>query len=507
MPRTNSRRRITALVILSLLSSAAIGQAQTTGRYGHMFPKVTKPSPSDLEKLAVLGRSILDDGKAPFCGVSNDQTLAIYTYFGQLIDHDLSYDATPLKDADKNEPEKIHNRRTPWLDLDQVYGGGPGRSPALYTGPKGAERFKIEVNCDLPPGKPYKLLGDQLVPPDKRDFRDLENAILLQMHVLFMRLHNIAVEEGLTCGIPEIDAQDKTPFNKAARLVRWQYQWLVRENFLNEIIDTDIQKRVLAQGPRFQWKPREFFIPVEFSTAAFRFGHSAVRPKYTLRRGGPEISLEKLIDPKIATESLPQELVIDWDKFLKGRMNSIDTRVVLELGKLRNYTVRIFSNNPVTDLSKGDARADPPELPVRTLLRSAWMGVTSGQAIARALCLPEEQLLRREELIGRMNCDDHEPDRPGQALDAALLENTPLFFYILREAEVRQAGRRLGPVGSRIVADVIEGSFRADADSYWHLYPKWEPPLWKVASGPPKKIGSLIDLVELVGNCQDEERR
>ena len=223
---------------------------------------------------------------------------------------------------------------------------------------------------------------------------------------------------------------------------------------------------------------------------------------------GSPICLAKLISPKIATESLPQELVIDWKKFLKNRMSPIDARVVLELGNLRNYTVRIFTNNPITDLSKHDVIADPPELPVRTLLRSAWMRVASGQAIASALCLPEDQRLRREELTGRMSCDDPRPDRAGQALvNAALLEDTPLFYYILREAEARHNGRRLGPVGSQIVADVIEGSFRADPDSYWQVHAKWEPPLWQPASGPPRRIKTLTDLVKVVGNCKDEKRR
>ncbi|HEV7512735.1 MAG TPA: peroxidase family protein [Candidatus Acidoferrum sp.] len=503
----NSRRFLqsaAALAVYVLLVNE-VSHAQTTGRYGHMFPIVAKPDANDLRKLTELGRCMLDKDSAPLCNVPHDVGLAIYTYFGQLIDHDLSFDGTPLKDAGKWEAEDTHNRRTPWLDLDQVYGGGPGRSRALYTGPKDAERFKIEPNCDLPLGRPYKLLGDQLLPVKRRDFRDLENAILLQVHVLFMRLHNIAVEQGLSCGIPEVDAKDKTPFNKAARVVRWQYQWLVRNDFLDEIIEKNIKDAVLEGGPKYQWKAGKFFIPVEFSAAAFRFGHSAVRPNYTLRQNGEEIGLAKLIDPEIATKSLPQQLVIEWERFLLNRMRSIDARVVLELGNLQNYTVRIFTNDPLTDMSKRGVRADPPELPARTLIRSAQMRVASGQTIACVLRLPEDQRLSPEELTGRMSCEDAGPDKAGQALlHARLLEDTPLFYYILREAEARHYGRRLGPVGSQIIADVIEGSFRADRDSYWGVSAKWKPPLWNTASGPVA-IEHLSDLVKVVGDCREKQ--
>jgi hypothetical protein len=58
------------------------------------------------------------------------------------------------------------------------------------------------------------------------------------------------------------------------------------------------------------------------------------------------------------------------------------------------------------------------------------------------------------------------------------LENcAPLWFYILREAELEAGGGHLGPVGGRIVAEVLIGVVAADPESYLALDPDWTPTL------------------------------
>ena len=197
------------------------GAPHTTGRYGHMFPAAPQPEPEYLAKLDQLGRSLLQEGD--FEGSHGPNRIpAGYTYFAQLIGHDLSFDQTTFASLAGMRAEDVPNTRTPWLDLDQVYGGGPERSPELYEGERGAERFRVVGNCDLPKGARFKLVGDQSRPLREQDFRDLENVMILQLHVLFMRLHNAAIDQRLSCGIAEVEQQDATPFDKAARVVRWQ---------------------------------------------------------------------------------------------------------------------------------------------------------------------------------------------------------------------------------------------------------------------------------------------
>jgi hypothetical protein len=183
------------------------------------------------------------------------------------------------------------------------------------------------------------------VPLRERDFRDLENAIILQLRILFMRLHNLAVERRLSCGIGALEAADGTRFNSAARLVRWEYQRLVRRDLLPHLLDRPVLARVQADGPTFDWRDG-FFIPVEFSTAAFRFGHSAVRPNYRMNANS-RVSLGELLAPALATEPIPERMLIDWGNFFPtarhraAPMMAIDTRITPDLGELTRYTSRI----------------------------------------------------------------------------------------------------------------------------------------------------------------------
>ena len=467
----------------------SVRQTRSTGHYGRMFPPAaTAPTEQYLNKLEVLGRAMLEPGHSVSADCAPTLSPAGYTYFAQLVDHDLSFDRTPLAEARAFEPEEIPNGRTPWLDLDHVYGGGPERSPQLYEGAGGAERFRLAGSADLPRGEVYKLIGDQSLTLRDRDFRDLENAIILQLRILFMRLHNLAIEQQLSCGIGIVDAANGTRFKKAARLVRWEYQRLVRRDLLPHIVDRTVLARIQADGPTFGWRDG-FFIPVEFSTAAFRFGHSAVRPSYRMNANA-RVSLGELLAPALATEAIPERMVVKWENFfpLSGHrpapMMAIDTRITPDLGELTRYTARIVG---------------PPELTVRTLQRGAWMRLPSGQDVARALGLPA---LTPEQLTGAASTRDSTPDQSGRVLaEVGLVDDTPLFYYLLREAEVPPScGARLGVVGSRIVAETIEAAFRFDADSYWHVPGGWSPPRWEFPSGKSRHIESMSDVIEVLGH-------
>ena len=74
--------------------------------------------------------------------------------------------------------------------------------------------------------------------------------------------------------------------------MQWQYQWLVRHDFLKQICQPDIYNAVVENGQcTIDWNTDGFSIPVEFSQAAFRFGHSMVRPDYTLNEVTQEVPI------------------------------------------------------------------------------------------------------------------------------------------------------------------------------------------------------------------------
>jgi hypothetical protein len=143
---------------------------------------------------------------------------------------------------------------------------------------------------------------------------------------------------------------------------------------------------------------------------------------------------------------------------------------------------------------------DPSNLPVRTLVRGARAGLPSGQEAAEALL--EQGLITAQDLLAKEELTRDTCDRSGSVLrQAGLEQNTPLFYYLLKEAELRAEGLTLGPVGSYIVSEAIQGSLESDPDGYMALAgKKWEMPLWKFPSGARRPITSLIGIIRLIGD-------
>lgn len=402
-----------------------------------------------------------------------------YTYFGQFMDHDITRDDTFLEDAGKTPPEQTPNLTGPWLDLNQLYGDGPGsvRSSKLYEddgmsfrlggrGPVG-EQFDVPLDCKT--NKP--LLADD---------RDNENAIIRQVHAIFLKLHNVAVGE--------LDAGSASErFEAARQRVRWQYQWLIRHDFLREICDPEAYKAVIDAGDlTIDWGEK-FSIPVEFSQAAFRFGHSMVREEYRLN-ANPPVSLARLFKETQKPRNLPADLAVDWARFidtdtLSETAMAIDTTLVPSLFCLPVKHFHHFISDTPAD--------QPPELPVRTLRRGAATGLPTGEEVSCAF--GRTQLREKKDFSTTVN--------PWILLDEiGLRGRTPLWYYTVLEAEQQEDGRRLGYVASRIVVEVMEASLRADPDSYLNNTPKgWTPPPWTALGGGKITARKLIDLTKVVG--------
>lgn len=444
-------------------------------RYSRLFPPAETVITATDPRLEGLAWSMCDKIVGQPAPGRRDKIPAGYTYFGQFIDHDMTFeDFRALQDGSIREPRDTPNLRRNWLNLDTLYGGGPYAIPKIYEdnrvflkiGAAPADKPAFDVPLDYSSQKP--LVAEP---------RNLENAIVRQIHAMFLKLHNLAVSE-LPTSWPS-----SRRFSVARRRVCHQYQWLVRNDFAPKVCEDVTWKSILTQ-PMFEWDNR-FSIPVEFSRAAFRFGHSMVRDSYGLAVG--PVPLLDLFGDKDSTGPLPADFAVPWSSFLTlpGRpetANDINTGIVKPLFHIPGPSARLFKSVP----------ADHGELvlPYITLQRGAASRLPSGQVARQALnaaTIASHSILP-DPWLDLEYCD--------------LREQTPLWYYILLEAEVNGQGTCLGPVGSRIVGEVIEGALRANKDSYfWWHNPGWTPPPWPTSNGR-RQIATLHDVAIAVGLSQ-----
>jgi len=471
------------------------------GRFGRLFPTLptfaadTKLIRDALSELGAKGGpmdagddlsdpiALITDPAKSVGNPDNPTMTAGFTFLGQFVDHDMTFDPTSSL-ARQQDPESIRNFRIPALDLDNVYGGGPGASPHLYDAAidggrtsllvekisgSGAVSVGNKARFDLPRNsQKTALIGDP---------RNDENLIVSQFHLALLRFHNKVVADvkselgtGYTAG--EI-------FSEAQRVVRWHYQWLIVHEFLVKTVGAELVDDVVVNGPtHFKWRNAPY-IPVEFSVAAYRFGHSQVRPSYRANFGTSASDPAKqffalIFDPSATDPTDPADLrggrraprrFIDWQTFFdfgdgRARQNKkVDTKLSTVLFELL-----------------GQPQGESASLATRNLLRALTMKVPSGQRVAKAMKLP---------VLAAADLDD---------LDTLhLSDRTSLWFYILREAEVAADGKHLGPVGGRIVAEVIIGLIQGDSQSYLRQDPDWTP-----TYGPSGSF-TTVDLLKAAG--------
>jgi hypothetical protein len=441
------------------------------GRFGRLFPSLppfARDTPSVRERLMELGRigGLLDarDPPPPASPLTPnprnrdnpDQTAGI-TFLGQFLDHDVTFDPTSSLER-QSDPEAVRNFRTPVFELDSVYGSGRAPSPHLYdqASPGAA---KLLVDAAAPRDLPRNSQNTALIGDPRND----ENLIVSQLHLAFTKFHNEVVDTVRAEGVADVNYV----FDHAQRLVRWHYQWIVVHEYLPAILGEALVEDILRTGRRFyRWRNAPF-IPVEFSVAAYRFGHSQVRPGYIANfsgdQGRPFVAHlfrsdvdHSLSDPDdlVGGKRAPRRFV-DWRTFFDLGSTPPGHE---DLGASPKPNKRIDTklSSILFDLP-GLADA-PHSLAQRNLLRQLTFELPSGQRVARAMDLK------------RIKRDDLADLRPlGFDVD------TPLWLYLLREAEVLADGRRLGPVGGRIVAEVVLGLLQGDNSSYLRQDPGWRP--------------------------------
>jgi len=417
------------------------------------------------------------------------------TFFGQFLDHDMTFDATSRLGV-PTPPEGSPNARTPSFDLDSVYGGGPQASRQLYD-PRDLAKLKVEYG-GLFEDLPRTPDGTAIIADPRND----ENLMIAGLQAAMLKFHNnvvdrlraddrsrsaaleVAAAEGSPAENFEFDFRNNV-FEQARRLVTWHYQWIIVNEFLPSIVGSSLVRNILERGTRF-YTPRfgEASIPVEFQGACFRFGHTLVRPSYRANlagnNGAPFFGF--VFDPAGEDQADPVDLrggarasrrFIGWQTFFD--FGGDQTQHVRP-----NKTVDTKISTPLFNLPLGAiASGDPPTaLPQRNLLRHLTWGIPSGQNIARAMGITPLSSTQLSEL------------RPfGHNLD----RSTPLWYYILKEAEVA-GGARLAGVGARIVAEVFLGLLMTDPNSYFHQR-GWRPSL------PSRTRGTfrMVDLLTLAG--------
>lgn len=472
-------------------------ELEKRGHYSRLFARPAKPPGRDEEEsLIELGRSMRYE-------VEREGTLTPrvgYTYFGQFIGHDLTLDSTPLE-GKYPEPELTPNYRTPSFDLDHIYGGGPEKSPFLYHGRRGEESFKIGATSpsgylrDLPVEHGMILIGDL------QDTRNLDNLILRQLHVVFLKFHNEAIKQ-LGSDLPGLTGIDHlgsgTLFERAKRLVCWQYQWIIRHDFLPRILHNDVWN---YQRPRPERSDpaKSYSVPIEFSLAAFRFGHSMVRNAYRLNCRQKRVVIGELMTLGQQASPIADDYLIEWGTFFDGLPTSgptasssyFDTSISRAMHGLSPGTIRLGN------------KLEPPapsNLPVRTLLRGARAGLPSGQEVADALL--GERKIKSDDRLTTAQLIEDTCDNSGSVLrEVGLEQNTPLFYYLLKEAELSAGGLTLGPSGSHIVSEVIQSALEADPDGYLsRVGSKWKLPLWRFPSGTERRVDSMIGVIRLIGD-------
>ncbi len=433
------------------------------GRFGLMFKKLPAfECPDEL----LTGLAARMEETPP--NVPGDSSMpAGFVFLGQFVDHDLTFDNTPIPEQ-QEDPDARTNFRSARFELDSVYGNGPSQEKPDFYDPNDPAKLHIaglgnpRVPDDLPRDGAENnaaIIGDP---------RDDENLITSQLHLAFRKFHNALVDHVRAQGL----RGPNKVFAEAQRLCRWHYQWMVVHDLLPRLVGQNVVDKLLQEEERpggpakvkldfYKPKnPNKPMMPIEFAVAAYRFGHSMLRRGYVINKQGQSAILfgknaddfpkDEFVGNLNGGRPLRPELEIAWRHFFEipGANDPV------------NYARPIDSNlsGPLSTLPF--VSAPPVSLAERNLLRGKSLGLPAGQQVAQEMGV---QALSVERLGLGAN--------PGWVAQG----RAPLWFYILKEAELQQGGERLGAVGGRIVAEVFLGLLERDANSYLRRDPSFRP--------------------------------
>lgn len=496
--------------------------------FNYMFP-LLQESPACLlpetaatvEALKALGAAMVDPGNQSDQRPDIDSNIpAVMTYFGQFIDHDITAntDREPGSDT-QDKPgagqvfdgngellpdfapspvacilREVTNGRRPLLDLDSLYGDGPGligphiglRASALY-----GTDYRMRVNrrpgyIDLP------RIGRTALIADKRND---ENLNISQLHAAFLAFHNVVMDS-------LHGSDDVTRYIRARQIVRWCYQYVVVNDYLNQVCHPAVVEDTIRNGPRYFGPAIDggtIFMPFEFSVAAFRFGHSMIRPFYRVNDqrtknidelffpSGTFQAEDMLVSTGASQFELKQEFVLRWSNFVSMRH-----RIAASPQMARRIDAKLAKG--LFDLAFEQHQGLTRMLAQRNLLRGYRLRIPTGQAVAAAMGIIP--LSEAELLI-------HESQAVADAFAAGGFgSRTPLWYYVLKEADRHTGGQSLGAVGSRLVAECLVGLVKRDPNSYMNNphHPDVTPDGIRLfIDNEFRTVGSLADILEVAG--------
>jgi hypothetical protein len=479
------------------------------GKFGRMFPALDPLFVED-DALAELAAAMKDPDPSSASG-DNPAIPAGFTYLGQFVDHDITLDLTPL-DEQEVDPLATQNFRSPGLDLDSVYGPGPALAPYMFQRDQAGKRvpkFLIGTATEsqdqdgnpipaVPNDLPRTAHGRAVIGDERND----ENLLVAQTHLAFLKFHN-AVIDWLAAEKPSLDAGAR--YDEARRIVTWHYQWMVLYDFVERLTEPGLVDDIRHQGRRFYRFKTRPYMPVEFAAAAYRLGHSMVRESYShnrvFRPGGladgtlgfmffftgksgaiigdlaPGANAGDF-PPLGAQATLPSNWAIDWRRFYDFGAASGGDFALNPSRKLDPFLVPALHTLP------GEAGRGAL-LPFRNLRRGVILELPSGQDVAKAM---GQTPLAPGDI-------DSGPDGAAAAAHG-LHQRTPLWYYILKEAEVLHGGTRLGPVGATIIAEVFLGLVHGDHQSFLWQRTNWKPELPRAEDGK----FTMVDMLNFVGD-------
>lgn len=431
------------------------------GRFGLLFPELsgvpwtTGSEAGDLDvskRLAAAMHAAAPQGEGTIA--------AGFTYLGQFVDHDMTFDPTSIGENAVDLGDLV-NFRTPALDLDCLYGSGPDDQPFLYRREGGRREFVIGPverppagvpGADLPvvserDGEPYDLPravdGLSTRTAIIGDKRNDENLVVAQLHRTLLHFHNAVCLE-----FPDFS------FKQVRQVVMHHYQRVLLNEFLPAIVGQQALDDALAGLKYYLIGPGQLatqpFMPLEFSGAAYRFGHSMVRDSYHFNTVfGPGTSFTPFLFAFTGNGGFfggtryPSNWLLDWRQFFPGLGAAPQPALAIDPGVIPQLLIPGRPGTPDTPLAE------------LNLIRGfKHYKLPAGQAVAARMGLP------------KLEADELESGIAGEAVrELGIGHHTPLWFYILKESEIRAGGRHLGPVGATIVAEVFVGLLKDDPES------------------------------------------
>jgi hypothetical protein len=423
-----------------------------------------------------------------------------FTYLGQFVDHDLTFDKTNVMLGENVSPAQLLQARSPSLDLDSMYGAGPGDpgSAKFYE----ADGIHLKMGTtdaiggipakpgfDLPRGAGSTNAAKRkaIIPDPRND----ENLAVAQTHLAMIRFHNRVVDT-LPSSVPVGQR-----FAKARQKVVKHYQWMLKTDYLPRICAPGVVSNVFNQGRKaFEVgvPPTDVpTMPIEFSVAAFRLGHSMIRAAYNWNRifdnGGGSLDLlfafSGLSGDFLGGLRLPSNWIADFRRLYDfGEAGRAD--LVVPAAKF-NRAMRIDTRlvNPLAMLP-GFAAAEA-NLAFRNLTRAKMVRLATGQQMVTFLKNKGVNLTKLTNVEVRDGNGGVSLSGLTQPQRTALLQNTPLWFYILREAEFNNG--RLKGVGARIVAETFHRAMEGSTHSIVR------DPAFKPSLGPNNQTFRMVDLL------------